>query len=764
MAEELSVVGKRLPRWEAKAKATGAAKFTVDIKLPGMLHAKILASPYAHAKIVKVDKSKALKLPGVEAVISYEDVPKKIYNPNKLDMTLFNPKYEIKDMYILSEKARFIGDKVAAVAAVDAATAEEALELIKVEYEPLPAVFDPFEAMKPGAPVIHDFAKNNIGAHITFAGPRGDIEKGLKEADALVEATFWTGRQQMCQFEPSTCIVYFDANGKLVIYSLSQHVFLHRRKMAEMFDMPEGMVKWITPHTGGGWGKFGSFSAEPVAVILAQKTGKPIKLEYTREEDFLESTRQTYVEKGKIGVSKDGAITALEEKLLVHGGAYFTHNGTTTGVNMGSFTGLYRCPNVAAEADAVYTNLQPTGGVRGYGNSEAAYLLEQLVDMAAEKIGMDPIELRLKNMKKVGDPANTGMPMETFTLDKCIKLGAERFGWKEKRARKKGTGTKRYGVGMACMMHVSGAHPHSTQHRNVMIKLNEDGSANMIISADDMGQNLLGTTAQIAAEVLGFRYEDIHIITGDTDFTLFDQGQHASGGLYQIGNAVIIAANEVKKQVFERASAKLGVTPDKLVMKDRKVYVKDVPEKSLTVAEITKEAIYNFKNNHNHIMGKGHFNAVQNPPPFGATYAEVEVDVETGVVDLNNLVFVVDVGRSINPTTVEGQMEGGVAQAIGITLTEDYYFNKNGALEADNFTTYKIPSSLDMPNIDLIIYEQEPLKSGPFGAKGVGESPMISVTPAIANAVYNAVGVRIEKMPITPEKILQALKEKTKKK
>jgi len=774
LGEELLVVGKSLPRWKAHEKVTGSAKFTVDFKLPEMLVGKVLTSPHAHANIKKIDTSRAEKLPGVEAVITFEDVPKKLFNPNKLNLSLFtydprydntltfqSGRYEIEDMYVLSEKARFVGDRIAAVAAINERIADEALGLIDVEYEVLPAVFDPVEAIKPGAPRIHEFAENNIAAHIPFPGSRGDMAQGFNEAGFVVEETFRSSRQQMCQFEPSTCIASFDSSGRLTIWSLSQHVFLHRRKLAELFDMPIGMVRWITLHVGSGWGKFGSFSAEPVCVVLAKKTGKPVKLEYTREEDFLESTRQTYVATGKVGVRKDGTMTALQEKLLIHGGAYFTHNSSTTGVNMGSFAGLYKCPNVTAEADAIYTNIQPTGGVRGYGNSEAMLVLEQLVDIAAEKLKMDPLELRLKNMKKAGDPSNTGLPMETFPLDKCIKIGARKIGWKEKREREKGEGVKRYGIGVAVMMHVSGAQPWNTQHRNVLIKFNEDGSASLIVSACDMGQNLLGTLSQIAAEVLGIRYEDIIVSTGDTDSTLFDQGQHASGGLYQIGNAVIIAATEVKKQLLERAAKKMGVAAIELDVKDRRIYVKAQPEKAVTVAEITKDAIYNFEGEHLNLFGKGSFSPTQNPPPSGVVFAEVEVDTETGEVKVLKLLFVNDMGRAINPQTVEGQMEGGMSQGIGYALYEDYFINQQtGVVESDNFTTYKILAAQDMPELEVVLYE-EPVPSGPFGAKGVGENPMVAVAPAIANAVYNAVGVRILDIPITPEKILKHLKSKS---
>ena len=761
MSDELSVVGKRVPRWGAYDKVTGTAKYTVDIKLPGMLVGKVLTSPHPHARILRIDKSKAEKLPGVEAVITFEDVPKKLFNPDRSDLLLFHPEGELKDMYVISEKARFVGDRIAAVAAVDTATAEKALELIKVEYEVLPAVFEPIEAMKPGAPTIHDFAKNNISLHMKFPVAWGDVEKGFQEADCVVEETFRTSKQHTSQLEPCACVASFGADGRLTIWSPGQHAFLQKRKLAEIFDIPEGMIRWITPHIGGSFGKYSGFGVEPICVALAKKAGKPVKLEYSREEDlFGTETRQTYVATGKIGVKKDGTITALQEKLIVHGGAYFTHNSSTTAVNMGGFTGLYRCPNVAAEADCVYTNVPTSGGVRGYGSGEGHCVLEQLVDRAAKKIGMDPMELRLKNIKKAGDPSSTGLPMETCTLEELIKLGAEKIGWKEKKSKKKEEGAKRYGIGMGIMLDVSGAQPFNTQHRNAYMKFNEDGSANLIVSMSDLGQNIGGALAQIAAEVLGIRYEDIHIVTGDTDCTLFDTGQHASGSCYQLGNAVMRAAEEAKKQLLERAARKLEVAVDELEVKDRRIYVKSDIKKGISVGEVTKKAIYNFEGEHLDISGKGSFSPTENPPPLAAVFAEVEVDTETGEVKILKILDITDCGRAINPTTVEGQVEGGIGLSVGYCLAENYFINKQtGVLESDNFNSYKIPSALDMPETEVILYE-EPASSGPFGAKGIGQSTIIPVTPAIANAIYDAVGVFITDMPVTPEKILDALKRK----
>ena len=312
MTGNLSVVGKRVPRWMARDKATGAARFLADIRLPGMLEGKILFSPHAHSEIIKIDTSRAEKLPGVEAVITWKDVPKNLFNPNKLDLILVHPELEIKDMYVLSDKARFVGDRIAAVAAVDAATAQEALELIQVEYKILPSVFDPLEAMMPGAPKVHDYAENNVSIHVDFPVAWGDAEAGFQEADIVLEETFRTAKNHICQLEPCNCVARFGADGRLTVWSPSQHAFLHRRKMAEIFDMPEGMIQWITPHVGGAFGKYGSLSVEPVCVALSKKAGLPVRVSFSREEDmFATEPRQRYVSTGKIGLKKDGTITAL---------------------------------------------------------------------------------------------------------------------------------------------------------------------------------------------------------------------------------------------------------------------------------------------------------------------------------------------------------------------------------------------------------------------------------------------------------------------
>ncbi|MFC1938245.1 xanthine dehydrogenase family protein molybdopterin-binding subunit [Chloroflexota bacterium] len=761
MSQELSVVGKRLPRPDGAEKATGTAKYTVDIKLQGMLIGKVLRSPYPHAKILKIDKSKAEKLPGVEAVITAEDVPKKLFNASIFIPELLPPQAKaILDQYILNDKARFVGDAIAAVAAINARTAEEALKLIEVEYEELAAVFDPIEAMKPEAPRIHDFADGNIAQHVPFPFPMGDVKKGFEEADYIIEDTFRTSKQKHFQLEPGACVASFDANRRLTVWSPCQLMHAAKRKIAWLFDIPQAMVKWLTPHIGGAFGSGGAVYIEPICIALAKKTGKPVKLELSREQDTVaRGSRQPTIATQKIGVRKDGTITALHTRVIADAGAYITLSGGATFFCMGWFLERYRCFNLDGEGDVVYTNTSVAGPMRGYGNPEAMFSLEQLIDMAAEKIGMDPMEFRLKNIKGSGEPSiPPNIIIENSALDECIKVGAERIDWKEKRNRIKEC-IKRQGLGMACSSHVSCAQSGILEHSNAFININADGSVIVSVSPCEMGQGILGPLAQIAAEELGLRYEDIKIVAGDTDATLFDIGSHASRSVYVIGNAVIGAAREAKGQLLERAAKTLGVSADELAIKDRLIYLRKAPEKGISVAEVAKAAIYNFEGQCLNISGKCSFSPPQSPP-FNAAFAEVEVDTETGEVKVLKLVIAADCGRAINPMNVEGQYEGGAIQGLGFALTEDFVVDMNtGTTLTDNFNTYKIPRTPDMPEIEVILVEQ-PVHSGPFGAKGVGELAMICIAPAIANAIYDAVGIRVKELPITPERVLNALQAK----
>lgn len=762
MSQKLSVVGKRIIQPDAAAKATGAAMYASDLKMPGMLIGKVLRSPYPHAKIKRIGKSKAEKLPGVEAVITPEDVTQwKPFDRGLKDLPMIAGGYLVPpDEHILNERARHFGDAIAAVAAINEHIAEEALELIEVEYEELPFVIDPEEAMKPGAPQVSDVAEGNIGKHLSYPFPEGDVEKGFKEADCIVEGTFSTTKQEHCTAETAAAVAHLDVNGRINIWSQCQVAHMARREIAHIFNMPVSKVKLMTPLVGGGFGQRGSVCAEPICIALALKTGKPVKLEYTREENFtaLES-RTGFKYNLKIGFKQDGTLTAMQVYMLGRLGGYMGCGPMASVIGMVFGLGHYRCPNRAGEADMVMTNTPVSGAFRGFGNPAMMWGIEQLVDEAAEKLGMNPLKIRLKNIKKAGEIANMGLRLESTYLDECIKRGAEAIGWKEKWGKKK-EGKMRRGVGIATMTHCSGAAPLYLDHSNAFIKLNEDGSADLTVHPAPLGQHIWGALSQIAAEELGILAEDIHIVTGDTDITLFEYGSDASRSTYAIGSATLIAAHQAKEQILERAAKMLGVSPDELEIKERQVYVKANPKKSIPVADVCYDAIYNFKGECLNISGKCSWEGRWNSSPTGAFFAEVEINTETGRVKVIKFVTAIDCGKAINPMTVEGQLEGGMQQGIGYGLTEDYIINKDtGVVESDNYDTYKMPGILDMPETEVVIIDK-PDPKGPFGAKGVGEPGMVGVAPAIANAIYDAIGVRIKDLPITPEKVLKALEEK----
>ncbi len=759
-----SSVGKRLSRPDVAAKATGAALYGADITLPGMLVGRILMSPHAHAMVLRIDSSKAAALPGVAAVITHDDVPKRGFTRSVMAEGLppFAYEGENQDQFILSDKARYVGDWIAAVAAVDVYTAERALDLIEVEYEVLPGVFDPEEALRPGAPVVHEGWSSNIAAVIDHPFNRGDLEAALAASTHVVQFSGCNSRQKQAHMEPDVAIAAWDSSGRLTVWSPCQNAHLAKKAMGRrVFDIGEGNVRWITPAVGGGFGARLSFGVEPVAAMLAKVSGKPVKVMVTREEDFSGwNSRTEQRQTIRIGVDEGGTINAIEQNVLSDAGAYFSHSGTISAVNMQSTLGVLRSPVVRGKATMVYTNNPTSSGMRGYGNPEGSFILQQAVDMAAEKCGMDPVAFRLRNARGVGEPSMwEPQNLTSCALPTCIEKGAQAIGWSDKW---KGWGAEkegryRRGVGMSIMTHASGAGGFLLEHSTAVIKLNEDGSAQLTVSPCEMGQGILGALSQIAAEAIGLRYEDIRVVTGDTDVTLFDIGTHASRSTYAIGNAVLDAGNKVRALILDRAARRMDLSPEELYVRDGWVHAKAGSGATVSVADIAHEAIYDYGTDAQHITATGKHQSVMHCPNFQAGFAEIEVDVQTGVIDVLRLVIAHDIGRAINPLTVEGCLEGGAAQGLGYALTEDLEIDRRtGKVVSDSFATYKMLSTLDMPEVDVILVE-EPDFTGPFGAKGVGETGITNVAPSIANALYDAVGIRVHTLPITPEKVLDAL-------
>lgn len=759
MNKELSYVGKRYASVSAREKAVGAAKYSVDVQVPAMLVGKCLTSPHAHAQIVRIDKSEAEQLPGVAAVITWEDIPQRLINPSIQKWMHHHAAHDTEDMYVISEKARHVGDIIAAVAAVDEATAQEALKRIRIEYEILPAAFTLSDAMKPGAAVVHEYAKDNIAQEFAFPGNRGDVEAEFARSDVVVETTVATSRQHMMPLEPLTCLASFDVNGELTCWTPSQRPMTFRKQLAELFDIPETKINLICEFAGGFFGE-GNWPIVPVCVALAKKARKPVRVEFTREEFVsVTPTREVYVASGKLGFKSDGTLLAGSEDLLVDSGAYFNRSNATCMASFGCFSGVYRMPSFRGGLKAVYCNTPATGGARGYGAPAALLLLEQLMDMAAERLGLDPLELRLKNIKRMGEAA-LFYPMETDTHFDLIKLGAEKIGWKDKRSRNKENDTQRRGIGMCTYWDVSGGQPFEIMDRHCVMTLEEDGSVTVTLNHPDGGMNLLGSCAQVAAEVSGLRPEDFRFVHAATKGARYDMGIAANAGMFGMGNLFVEAGVALRKEILAAAGKRLGREPDELDIRNSEIFVKGDEQGTLTVGELADTSVYNHTGPSHHVTVAASFNPVKNPGSPGAVFVDLQVDVETGEIKIDKLLLVHDCGRAINPQTVEGQLQGGLINGLGYALYEDLSINpRNGVVEGNNYNRYKLPSTLDLPETEVIVFE-EPCQSGPFGAKGLGMSGTIGVPAAVANALYDAIGVRLTAMPFTAERVLSAITEK----
>jgi xanthine dehydrogenase molybdenum-binding subunit len=770
---DLAYVGKPLIKPDAAAKVTGKAQYTEDIVIPGMLEGRILRSPHPHARIVSIDVSKTKALSGVVAVLTNKEVPQSKFTRSTMAEALPDFAYggERQDQMILSDKARYIGDWIAAVAAEDIYTAERALELIDVAYEPLPAVIDPFAALDPKAPQVHDDAPGNVAFTMEHPFNCGNVPCALATSDVMVEFSGVNSRQKHLHLETDIAIAYFEPNGRLTIISPSQGPHLAKKHLTQRIftDIDDGDLRWLSPAIGGGFGARLALGVEPVAVALARAANRPVRVTTTREEDFSGySSRTDQHQTIRIGAMRDGTITAIEQKTVSDSGAYLSHSATTSIVNMQKTLGLFRCDNVYGHLTVAYTNTPTTSGFRGYGNAEGAFVVQQAIDMLAEKLGMSPIELRLKNIRKEGEQSFfLPCKLEHTRLAECITLGAEKFGWNDKW---KGwgapkTGRVRRGVGMSILNHASGAGGFLLEHSSAIIKVLTDGSANLIVSPCEMGQGILGALAQVAADASGLKYETIRVVTGDTDVTMFDIGSHASRSMLVIGNAVVNAGAKIKEQIrtlavphFEKRQQK--VAPDDIDISAGQVFLKGRPSIAFDVREIAFPAIYNYGAEGGQIVATGSYLSTSHHPNHQAAYAEVEVDTETGHVTVVKYVAAHDIGRAINPLLVECQMQGGIVQGIGFALTEDFTIDPDtGRVLSDSLLTYRVPGMMDVPEIESLMIE-DPAPFGPFGAKGVGEAPVVNPAAAIANAVYDAIGVRIRSLPISPDKVLYALKHK----
>jgi xanthine dehydrogenase molybdenum-binding subunit len=642
---------------------------------------------------------------------------------------------------------------VAAVAAVSEEIADEALDLIEVEYEELPAAFTLEAAMAPGAPVIHQRKDNLVVDPVLVK--RGNIERGFAEADLIIEGTYEMGRPTPAYMEPNVCVCQFDDDGKLTIWISTQTPFMVRGILAEVLGLPHTKVKVLVDHMGGGFGaKQDLFQTEFLCALLARETRRPVRLEYTRKETFL-GGRSRHPAKVwlKQGFKKDGTITARQAKVIMNSGAYASHGPGVTAVGTAALTSLYRCQNVELEGRCVYTNAPIAGAYRGYGVVQTYYALDIQMDEAAEKLGMDPAALKLKNAVREGDMAPSNHPIVGHGLEDCIRRGMQEVDWKNRGQSPISSHIKR-GWGMGCEMHGSSAYPGIKEQGNATVRMNEDGTVQLFTGATGLGTGAHTALAQVVAEELGVPFEDVSVVHGDTDVVPWDIGAFASHTTYMGGRAAQMAAAEVKKQVLARAAEKLEAAPADLEIRkgvisvkgsDHRISVRDAvaPLKGIPSAQLIASATYSPTKSYS----------------FAAHFVEVQVDTQTGQIDVLQVIPVHELGKIIHPAAAAGQIEGGIQQGIGHTLTEDYVIDeKTGRSLNAGFVDYKMPLSLDMPPIRTIMLETAPDPGGPFGAKGVGEDPIIAIGPAIANAVYDAIGVRFRHYPITPDQVVQALK------
>ena len=768
---EKTSVGTSPWRVDGIGLVTGTAKFTDDIFLKGMLHAKILGSPHAHARILDIDTTEAEKLPGVVMVLTYKNVPRVAHTTAGQGY----PEPSPYDAFMFDMKVRFVGDRVACVAAESPEIAEQALKLIQVKYEVLPAVFDVREAVKDGVPVIHDEPdadgihdrKHNIAAH--YDVEIGNLANGLKEADFVVEEEFETQYAQHCPLEPHVCIGYLDDNHRIVLRTATQVPWHARRIVAQCLQIPVNQIRVIKPRIGGGFGAKQEIILEDLCALITTRTRRPVKIEYTRREEFIASrTRDPSIVKMTIGVKKDGTFTALDQRVTSWTGGYGTHSLTLL-TNVGSKTlPFYRCKNVHFWGDSVYTNTPITGAYRGYGATQGAFAIEQMMDIIAEKLGVDPIELRKKNHIQKGEtnPVFSALgegkeghdnPIESCGLDECLDRAAEAIGWKTKQrryAKRDPNGHIKRGIGMAALMQGSGI--AGIDMASARIKMNEDGSFNLLMGATDLGTGSDTVLAQIAAQVLGVTVDKMLCYSSDTDMTPFDKGAYASSTTYVSGGAVKKAAEACRDKILKVAAEMLKEDVADLFCENAHVVSRKTGKKA-PFQNIIQRSLYG--QNQFQIEGEASHISYVSPPPFAAHFAEVEVDTETGKVRIVDYVAAVDCGVAINPKLAEGQMEGAVLNGMSYALSEQMNFDERGRMLNPSFFDYKIFTTADAPPIKTILVETyEP--TGPFGAKSIAEIGINGPLPAIANAIYDACGVRMKKAPFTPERVLAALMAK----
>ncbi|MBD3349669.1 MAG: molybdopterin-dependent oxidoreductase [Candidatus Eisenbacteria bacterium] len=774
--ERYASVGRRTEKTEGPGLLCGRARYTDDFTAEGMLYGRVKRSPHAHARIVSIDASRALELPGVHCVLTHEDVPRVPYTSAGQNY----PEPSPYDMFMLDSKVRFVGDRVAAVAADTPLLARKACDLIEVEYEVLPAILDPRESMKDGSPVIHDEddatgiedASRNLAARIDLAV--GDPDRVFESAPHVFEQEYDVQYVHTTPTETHVTLTYLDEKNRLVVVTSTQVPFHARRIVSRVNELPVSQVRVVKPRIGGGFGGKQGVVIEDICAALTLRTRRPVKIMLDRDEE-LSATRTRHPQRMRVrtAVDESGGIVARELSTLVNTGAYGPH-ALTVPSNTGSKTlPLYRTGNLRFTAESVYTNLPVAGAFRGYGATQGYFAMECQMDEMAHALGLDPVEFRLSNLIRAGDsdPIATSLGegkagfervIRTNGLPECWQRARTASGWdawrkellgelaRERLGTPGSTPYSRRGMGVAFAMHGSGI--PGDDMGAATIKANEDGSFHLLIGATDLGTGSDTILAQMAAEVLGVPPSQIIVYSSDTDRTPFDVGAYASSTTYVSGGAVVKAAEMVRERLLYHASKMLEAPVDELTCADGVVSTRD--GRSSSMADVTRRAMYGEDKEQVSFTASNVTYAC--PPPFAAAVADLEVDTRTGRIDVRDFTCAVDLGFAINPALAEGQIEGGIATGLGYALTEEMLFNDEGRMVNANLLDYMIFTAPETPHIKAILVEtDEP--TGPFGAKSVSEIPLDVVAPAVGNAVFAATGLRLRSLPFTPERVLAGL-------
>ncbi len=774
--EKTQIVGVSLPRTDALEKVTGAAKYVDDLKFgPGLLHGALLRSPHAHARIIRLDASRAREHPGVIAVATGVEFPNFI-GLYLLDRTLY-----------AVDKVRFVGEPVAGVAAVSPEVAREALDLIEVEYEELPGVFDPLDAIKPDAPLLHEKLGEYTVAPFIFPVPgtnisnhfkvrKGDVEEGFASSTTILEDEFYVPHLQHTPLETHVSVAKMDEAGFYTLWTTSQSPFAQRNLLAQSMNIPYNRLRVIVPYVGGGFGCKAGVSVEGSVLPLAKMCSpRPVKLTLSREEEFhCAFVRQGLRARVKIGVDEKGKILAMENTYYWDGGAYTEYGVNVTRAAGYSSTGPYNVPNVKADSICCYTNHPVGGPMRGFGMPEIHWAIEQAFDELCRKIGMDPMEFRQINALKGGDVTVTGGIMHETGLSQCISKAAEDLDWDKPKPESSNPRIKR-GRGIAAMWKAPAMPPNAGS--SAILKFNEDATVNLLVSGMEIGQGTHTVMAQMAAQELGIPFESIRVSTPDTEYSPYEWQTVASRLTWSMGNAVVNAARDAREQILKLVADAWQCGTDQLDIWDGVILHKNDPDRSMAMKDSVIYGVYSAdgKLQGGPVIGRGSFipsdvtpldkDTGQGPKSVvhfttGCQGVEVEVDEETGVVTILKVSACYDVGRAINPLNVACQTIGGVYMGLSTGLFEQLRMSEGHPIN-NSLSDYIMATSMDMPDEIRASYVEIPQDDGPFGARGVGEHTMVPTAPAIANAVYDAVGVRIRSMPITPEKVLCALKEKS---